>query len=85
VQARMFVHTLRLKDENDWNKFRKSSMKPLDIPSNPREKYKKEWTSMGDWLGTGSIAHQKRQFLSFEEARVFVRSLGLKSTDEFQS
>jgi len=38
---------------------------------------------MGDWLGTGYIANQKRKYLSFEEARDFARDLNLKSQSEW--
>ena len=38
---------------------------------------------MGDWLGTGNIAPQDREYLSFTEARRFVQSLGLKTGDEW--
>ena len=38
---------------------------------------------MGDWLGTGSIASNKRQYRPFKEARTFVRSLGLRSRAEW--
>ena len=34
---------------------------------------------MGDWLGTFRIAPGDHQFLPFEEARAFARSLNLKS------
>jgi hypothetical protein len=38
---------------------------------------------MGDWLGTGTVAPQKKKFLQFEPAREFVRSLQLESIDEW--
>ena len=44
---------------------------------------KKNGYQWGDWLGTGTVAPQKKQFMQFEEAREFVRSLHLKSTDEW--
>jgi hypothetical protein len=34
---------------------------------------------MGDWLGTGVVASQLRQYRSFEDARSFARALVLKS------
>jgi hypothetical protein len=46
--------------------------------------YKKEWKGMGDWLGTGNIAPQDRKYRPFLEAREFVHSLGLKTTDEWR-
>ena len=82
-QARKFVRGLKLKNEDEWNRFYKTDKRPSDIHANPRSYYKKEWISMGDWLGTGTVAPQKKQFLQFEEAREFVRSLHLKNTDEW--
>jgi hypothetical protein len=40
---------------------------------------------MGDWLGTGTIAPQLRQYRSFPKARDFVRRLGLKGTSEWRA
>ena len=40
---------------------------------------------MGDWLGTGTIAHRLREYRSFKKARAFVRSLGLKSQAEWRA
>ena len=37
----------------------------------------------GDWLGTGTIAPQDREYRPFDEARAFVRSLGLKGQKEY--
>lgn len=58
--------------------------KPPQIPNAPDQKYKAQWSSWGDWLGTGRIATHQRQYLPFEEAREFVRSLGLKSQAEWR-
>jgi hypothetical protein len=38
---------------------------------------------MGDWLGTGTIATHLREYLPFEEARIYARGLGLKSQAEW--
>ena len=76
--ARKLVRSLGLKNEGEWNKFRISGKKPMDIPSSPSRVYKKEWASMGDWLGTDYLATQKRQFRPFEKARDIVHSLGIK-------
>ena len=40
---------------------------------------------MGDWLGTDAVALSTIQYRSFEEARDFVRRLGLKSQKEWQA
>lgn len=39
---------------------------------------------MGDWLGTGAVATFLRQYLPFNKARAFARSLGLKSRTEWR-
>jgi hypothetical protein len=55
-------------------------LKPFDIPSNPDQVYKNHgWDGIGDWLGTGNVANSKKEFLSFELARAFVHTLGLKN------
>jgi hypothetical protein len=51
---------------------------PTDIPLDPNSYYKgKGWNGFADFLGT------TRQWLPFEQAREFVRSLGIKSQDEY--
>ena len=82
-EAREFVHSLDLKKENEWRVYCKSGKKPADIPLSAARVYKKEWDGMGDWLGTGYIANQKRQYSPFKEARKFAQSLKLKSKKEW--
>ena len=83
-EAREFVRNLNLKDLKEWNEYRKSNRKPDNIPNCPEHIYKnKGWKGIGDWLGTGSIASTKREFLSFKEAREFVRSLGFKTQKDW--
>jgi hypothetical protein len=79
VDARQFVHTLGLKSQAEWAKYRKSGRKPSDIPSNPNRTYKNEWQGFGDWLGTGTIAPFEMKFRPFEEARQYVHKLGIKT------
>ena len=42
------------------------------------------WISRGDWLGTDTVASTKRQFLSFEKAREFVRTRGFQTKTEYE-
>jgi len=81
--ARKFVRSLKFKNQTEWREWIKSGKKPDDIPSLPNRTYKKEWKSMGDWLGTGTIAHQSRKFRPFEDARKFVRSLKFKNRKQW--
>ena len=89
-KAKMFVHRLKLKSQNEWfeyckNKTSHTNPLPINIPTNPSRVYKNQgWKSFGDWLGTGTIAPFNMEFLAFKEARNFVRSLNLKSQNEWR-
>lgn len=85
-KARSFVHSLGLSSQKEWNKWRKSKSRPLDIPSDPSRVYKScGWLNWGDWFGTGYIANQNRIFCSFVKARKFIHSLNLKSQIEWKA
>ena len=80
--ARVFVRSLGLKSRAEWNNYCQSGQKPSDIPATPDMIYAEEgWAGMGDWLGTGR--HHGTGWRPFEEARSFVRRLGLKSRGEW--
>ncbi len=80
-QARDYVRKLKLGSQKEWIEFRRSKMKPENIPSTPQKQYKEDWKGIGDWLGTGRTV--KKNFTNFIEARSFVRSLNLKSTKDW--
>jgi len=83
VDARKHSHQLKLNYFKDWKNYCKSGNKPHDIPANPNIVYKKEWISWGDWLGTGNIGNQNKKFVSFTDARKFVRKLKISSQTEW--
>lgn len=88
-EARAFVRNLRLASRAEWERYVAGKIPnkdplPTDIPSNPRNTYgNKGWNGWGDWLGTGRIANQRRQWRRFNAARKFARSLGLSSQAEW--
>jgi hypothetical protein len=83
-KARALVRGLGLKSQTQWRDYCKSGKKPNDIPVNPDARYAEHgWSNWGNWLGTGRIANQLRQFRSFTKARTFARGLGLKSKPEW--
>ena len=91
-EAKLFVHSLKLKSQAEWVAYCSGEMLntkgsiPYDIPLTPRSAYKgKGWTSMGDWLGTGTVAPNLITYRPFDEARSFARSLMLKDGDEWRS
>jgi len=84
-ESREFVRSLEIKTEPEWRKWMSAHKKPIDIPSNPEKAYKDQWTTMGDWFGTGRIADKNKVWKPFEEARTIVQKLGLKNMDEYKN
>ena len=83
--ARAFVHSLSLKSAFQWRIYCKTGDCPADIPTHPHIIYTKlGWVSWGDWFGTGRIADDLRKFRTFNKARGFARSLGLKAETEWR-
>jgi predicted helicase len=82
-EARAFVRDLHLKKKDKWVDYCASGKLPSDIPSNPQRVYaKKGWSNWADWLGAGR--HRGKGWRCFTEARLFIRSLRLKSVDEWR-
>jgi exonuclease I len=78
AEAREFVHSLGLKNQQEWEKYCKSGKKPVDIPTHPHIIYKDNWNDFPDWLG-----YEKKKWRPFEQAREYVRSLGLKDSRQW--
>jgi len=92
-KARKFVRSLSLKNATEWKQYAKGELKvkgkpkkPADIPSAPWHYYEdKGYKSIGDWIGTGRIADNKKVWRPFEEAREFARGLKLASAKEWRT
>jgi superfamily II DNA or RNA helicase len=85
-EARAYVHALKLNGKKDWEEYCISGQRPPDIPASPEKTYKYQgWSGWGDWVGTGNKHPGDNSFLPFEEARAFVRTLGIKTQKEWQA
>jgi hypothetical protein len=88
-EARAFARKLKFKNQNQWFAFTKGEMlgldkMPADIPVAPQQVYAANgWKSWGDWLGTGTVANQLKEYRSFKTARAFVRKLKLKNRNQW--
>jgi hypothetical protein len=58
-EARAFVHSLALPNEDAWKAYCKSGERPRDVPSAPHITYKGQFHGYGDWLGTGNARGTK--------------------------
>ena len=75
-EARVFTRSLKLRSKTEWFQYAKTDERPDDIPADPRYVYKNDgWINLRDWLGN--------EYLPFEEAREFARSLQLKGWVEW--
>lgn len=88
TRARAFARRLELQTERDWKNYARGKRpdlppRPDDIPIDPRTVYSDQFTTMGDWLGTGRKASRNMTYRSFEDARAFARTLGLTKTTDW--
>lgn len=86
-RARAFVRALELRSTSEWIAWREGRLpgkppRPLEVPTNPNRTYADEWLGLADWLG--KQAGRGREWLGFEEARAFVRRLGLGSARDWK-
>jgi hypothetical protein len=83
-KARAFVRGLGLKSQIEWQAYCRSGKKPEDIPASPDRKYVGlGWIGYGDWLGTGAVSNQLREYREYPKARTFAHGLGLNSQAEW--
>lgn len=75
--AREYVRSVQLRTIYDWRNYINAPNFPKDIPKAPDHYYKSQgWISFNDWLGA-------KQYCSFEDGRLFARSLKIKSAKEW--
>jgi len=86
-KAQAVISKLGINTSKEWKKYcswdpTEVGLKPADIPASPHIFYKNSgWTGYAHWLGTNKIPPHKREYRSFESARVFVHSLNLTSSE----
>ena len=82
-ESRKIARSLNIKNMREWNAYCKSGKRPYNIPLCPRDVYmNKGWISWADFLGTSNFKNV--DWLSYEEAKIYVRSLGFKNGNEYK-
>ena len=84
IKAKAFVKSLKLKNHNQWVDYTKSKNFPSDLPTKPNRTYKKNFISMGDFLGTGIIAKQKIMYRDFNKVKKFAQKLNIKTINQWK-
>jgi hypothetical protein len=84
-EARKFARSLKFSRYKQWREFTKTKDFPNDIPKVPYEFYKKKgYKDSGDWFGSELHPSSRRNFRTYKEARKFIKSLKLKSNQEWR-
>tara|TARA_B100001175_G_scaffold309372_1_gene310979 strand:- start:3400 stop:6489 length:3090 start_codon:yes stop_codon:yes gene_type:complete len=84
-EARTFVRKLGLKNVNEWYEVLKTDKIPYNIPHSPAHIYKDQgWKGIGDWIGTDRVADQFREYLSFENARAYMKKNNITSLSQWK-
>jgi len=79
--AKKLAISLKLSFKSQWIVAYEKGLIPNDIPKHPYQSYKnKGWLNWGDFLGTGGIASRFKTYRNFEDAKKFVKKLGLSNS-----
>ncbi|MDA8872824.1 DEAD/DEAH box helicase family protein [Alphaproteobacteria bacterium] len=86
-KAKKYVHSLKLKNTNEWRLYSKAPEKPKYLPANPDSVYRdKGWQDISDWLGVSYSRNSKFiEFRDFKSAKKFVHSLKLQNRADWHS
>jgi hypothetical protein len=71
-EARNFVHSLKLQNKSEWEKWVLTDKKPLNIPAQPSKFYLKsmDWTNWTDWLDSKPSKNYGNQFTRRSVSRI---------------
>ena len=88
-EARAFARTLKLPGQKAWKHYCSGRMphlpsRPKKVPTAPDSVYADEgWVSYSNWVGLANERKVRNVTRDFESARAFARSLGLRSSSEW--
>ncbi|HZW87238.1 MAG TPA: hypothetical protein VFF41_07250 [Gallionella sp.] len=87
AEAREWARSKHLKSRAQWiAQAKQEGWLPLDIPSNVYQTYKgkDEWTSWGDFLGTGNVAPINYRWRPFTNARKWARAQEISTSGSWK-
>ncbi|MDA9752333.1 DEAD/DEAH box helicase family protein [Candidatus Pelagibacter sp.] len=77
-EAKKYIKELNIKSNLDWKKYCKSKKYNPKLPKAPDIVYKSEWCGWPDFLS-------KNKFLSYEEAKKYIKDLGFINFKEYSN
>ena len=84
--ALLHARYVKLKCREECSVWCKTTARDANVPACPDRIYTLDgWQGYGHWLGTGTVAHKDQQFLPFQKALLYARSLKLKPQKEWRA
>jgi hypothetical protein len=77
------IKDLNITGMDQWVKLGQSGKLPFNLPTRPERVYSAEWKDWWDWFGKPNT--RDKNYLPFNEARAFARSLKLKTLKDWNS
>ncbi|MDC1198439.1 DEAD/DEAH box helicase family protein [Flavobacteriaceae bacterium] len=84
-EARQYILKFNIKTKDEYIEKHQKKIFSDDIPYNPRRTYLDSgWKGWGEFLGTGNVASFNIEYLSYEDAKAKVMTLGLKNWKDWR-
>ena len=84
-KAKLIIKDVGIKTQKEHIKLTKEGKIPENIPNRPERYYKKRgWVSWGDYLGTGNISNQYKEFITYDEFKSEIKKLNIKTLSQFK-
>ena len=83
-EAKKYAQSHKIKSMKQWYQHTKSKYFPKNIPVKVSNTYKNEWKGWGNFLGTGRVANQLKQYRSFIESKKYAKTHKIKSQKQWQ-
>ena len=87
-RALKYARSLKLQSTAEWEAWRKTDARPIDIPTRPSDVYKDlGWQGYSHWLGLGCYMGlmNESDFLPFAKAIIQARSFRMSSREEWHA
>ncbi len=82
-QAKRYIQAVGIKTQHEFFQWRKTKERPVTMPPDPNKTYL-EFKNWGEFLGTGRIANQNKKYRSYDEAKIFFKTLRIRSIKHFR-
>jgi superfamily II DNA or RNA helicase len=82
-EAQSFVVNLNFKGREEWLKYCEGDDFPDFLPKAPHSVYE-EFTTYGDFLGNGYVANRLRKYKSYNDAKIYMKTLNIETAKDWE-